>query len=536
MAFDFNQGKAVDEKDFDFSSGSAVKQKPQAGDPIDFSLKETAKNILPSAGRMVKDIGSALAHPIKTTKAVGSTLFGAGQSLARNTAEALGLQDFADSKPVSQSEQQANTAGQFFKDRYGGAENIQRTIQEDPVGMLGDASAIFGGGGAVLKGAGEASKISSLAKIGSGIQKVGITTEPLSLMGKGVGLATRYPFGGIRGATGAFLRESLGVSTGVGGGPIREAFLNPTREFRQAMRGQTPVQNIVTAARDGMYRLKDQRGARYRQDLAKVSNSKTPLNIEPYINNVKSALEKRNIKFLENGELDFSRSTIADATEADRIGTIVNEVLNWDDTTPLGLDTLKQRLGDFHTPSGSGRALTTSITSDLRKILIDNVDGYKEMVGNYEEATGLIKEIEGTLSLKSGTRMDTTLRKLTSAMKNDDFRNEFTRILDDLTESDMTQQLSGAALSQVVPAGLVGRSAFITGLTALAAGFIDPKILFGLAATSPRVVGEFLSAAGLSKQAIDSVLKFAGSDIGRQILQTNFQAGRLTQETEDNGE
>ena len=65
------------------------------------------------------------------------------------------------------SEQYADAMGQFVKDRFGGVENIKKTIAEDPVGLLGDVAGLLTGGGmAAAKGAGLAGKAGKISKIG----------------------------------------------------------------------------------------------------------------------------------------------------------------------------------------------------------------------------------------------------------------------------------------------------------------------------------------------------------------------------------
>lgn len=82
---------------------------------------------------------------------------------------------------------QADAVGQFYKDRYGGVENIKRSAYEDPVGVALDASIVLGGGGAGLKGLGALSKSSKLAKAGQIASKVGRIIDPVSTAGKGLG-------------------------------------------------------------------------------------------------------------------------------------------------------------------------------------------------------------------------------------------------------------------------------------------------------------------------------------------------------------
>jgi len=494
---------------------SPIKQQTiQPQGDFDFSAIQTLKNIPGSAGRLVKDISQAVLHPIRTAKSLKDVAQGAVSLLI----------------PGEQpNEDKARAVGQFFKDRYGGIENVQKTVQEDPVGFLADISAFLTGGGLAIRGAGAAGKISTISKVGQTIQKVGLATEPLNVLAKGTSIVTRP----ITKPLGVLARESLGISTGQGGQIIREAFLNPTPEFRQSLRGQTTVDNILTTAREGLDIIKEQRGAAYRTSLAKIKGANKSIDVNKFQLFVDKKLNQFNISVGKDGVLDFSKSVIADTAEQGRIGEVIQAVKTWDDNTALGLDTLKQRLSDFYTTSGKGRALTNSINSELTSILNKSVKGYKKMTADYQNASTLIKEIEGTLSLGKNARADTTIRKLISAMKQDsELKRALVDQIDALTDKNITSQLAGTALSAGVPSGLIGRGIFAGVLSAPLLG-VSPTILFGLFLSSPRIVGEFLNALGMSNKAIQSFLEFVKSPIGREILQVQFQAGRIKEVTEE---
>jgi hypothetical protein len=84
----------------------------------------------------------------------------------------------------------AESVGQFYADRYGGAQNIADTAYEDPVGLLSDLAMVFGGG---LKTAGSlANKVggtgNKAAKVLNTAGKVADGLDPLNL---GVGVGTK---------------------------------------------------------------------------------------------------------------------------------------------------------------------------------------------------------------------------------------------------------------------------------------------------------------------------------------------------------
>ena len=91
---------------------------------------QAVTNIPSSALQYGKDIFTAVTDPIGTAKSIGE----------------LGLGIIQLAIPGEQaSEQQAKAVGQYFANRYGGMENLKKTIATDPVGFLGDASVLLTG-------------------------------------------------------------------------------------------------------------------------------------------------------------------------------------------------------------------------------------------------------------------------------------------------------------------------------------------------------------------------------------------------------
>lgn len=94
-------------------------------------------NIAGSAYKNAKDIVGAITHPVQTVKGLGNVAMGAGQLLVPGE---QGKEDYA------------RNVGDFYKDRYGGVENIKNTVYEDPVGVALDVSTIAGLGSGAAKG------------------------------------------------------------------------------------------------------------------------------------------------------------------------------------------------------------------------------------------------------------------------------------------------------------------------------------------------------------------------------------------------
>ena len=122
--------------------------------PFEFSAKETIKNIPGSFKREVENIAAAITDPKATLTGLYNVGAGAIQKLI----------------PGEQGkEKYAEALGQFYVDRYGSKEQFLKTLQQDPVGVMGDASMFLTGGAMALP------------KVGKTVGKIGAAIEPLNV-------------------------------------------------------------------------------------------------------------------------------------------------------------------------------------------------------------------------------------------------------------------------------------------------------------------------------------------------------------------
>lgn len=173
---------------------------------FDFSARQMVRNIPQSAVQLGQDIATPVISPIETTRAVSGLAGGVARKLtpeslrrpleggvsiedlppehrqmAEKFAEAYKDIDFSDRAKAS--EQIAEATGQYYKDRYGSFENLQKTIQDDPVGFLADVSGLLTfGGAAATKAAGTAGKAGkTAAKVAQKVEQVGRATDPFNI-------------------------------------------------------------------------------------------------------------------------------------------------------------------------------------------------------------------------------------------------------------------------------------------------------------------------------------------------------------------
>lgn len=163
----------------------------------------TAKNILPSAVRTIGGVVSGVAGMFNpdtdknTLYGMSRLAQGALQKLDPTENEAI-ANTIGDAMPLigitrrvdktlgrsTDYQPQAEAVGNFYKDRYGGVENIKKSFYEDPTGVALDVSTVATGVGGALKGAGAMANSSKLARAGQIASKIGEVTDPLSIVGK----------------------------------------------------------------------------------------------------------------------------------------------------------------------------------------------------------------------------------------------------------------------------------------------------------------------------------------------------------------
>lgn len=302
------------------------------------------------------------------------------------------------------------------------------------------------------------------------------------------------------------IKQVLGATTGTGPGTIDEA-LKGSQAFKDAMRGKTSGEDIVSNVQDALKSLKDQRAATYQTELEKLSQNTDSINLQPVQNKLNELLKNYNIKSTGvSGEYDFSRSTLNKSAAKD-VEEVINMVKSWGttkgDRTPVMVDTLKRRIDDFYSESSQARQFVYSLKDTVRKTLLDNVPQYAKMTKGYSEASSLIKDVQKGLMVGKEQTADQTLRRLSSSMReNFEMRRDLVNILGDKAQEDLAGQIAGYNASQLIPRGLVGK---LTAGSAAYVSAINPKFWPILAASSPRVVGEFLSIYGKALTEIKGV-------------------------------
>lgn len=489
---------------------------------------QALSNIPSSAGNVLSGIGHAVMHPIDTA---GNILdIGAGalrNALPKGVASAIDKLDW-NPQAAQQATNAADTAGQFFKDRYGSTEGLKNTLATDPVGALMDASAVLTGGGTA------AAKIPILANTGGKAVQLGRMLDPLAGSVNLVAKGTQKAGGLVADVVG-------GLGTHTGGEGLKHGAMagfeggQQAKSFADNMRGNVPMTDVLESAKSNLEQMGRDRGLAYRQGMAKVSGDSAILGFDGIDQAVKNAADMVSYK-----------GQVKSVKAAEVQQKIAAEIAQWKSLDPLefhtpeGLDALKQKIGAIVEgvpyEEATARKVGNGVYHAIKDEIVKQAPVYADTMKGYSEASDQIKEIERALSLGNKASADTSMRKLQSLMRNNANTNYGNRL--DLAKqlvqqggSNIMPALAGQSLSTWTPRGIGSALAGASGVGGYALG--GPALATAvLAAQSPRLMGETSlklgQLAGLAKAGSELPNKVGINP--RLLSQALYQYGRLNQE------
>jgi hypothetical protein len=246
--------------------------------------------------------------------------------------------------------------------------------------------------------------------------------------------------------------------------------------------------------------------------LSNLKGDPSTYDISPVMNQFDTQLGKFGITKATDGTLDFSRSTISDSADINKINNIYEDLKSWGtkpgDRTAVGIDTLKRRLGNYYSPTSDIRAMTSSLKQSARGVL-ENAPGYTDAMKNYADMSDQISDIKKGLSLGDNAMVETTFKKLTGAFKqNNEFRKSLIQELDKATGGQLLPKIAGQQMSSWMPRGLMKTVEGAGGVASLMTGGSGMLPLLGtVMATSPKLVGEFIRTLHLPAAGVNKVME-----------------------------
>jgi hypothetical protein len=469
-----------------------------------------AENFFPSVGGMISDAYQAVRHPSETLGNMKDVALGLIQK-ARN----LDPVEFRGSEPAF-DESKANALGQMLKDHYGGVEEVKRTIATDPASILADVSTVFTGGGTV------AARLPGIVgKVGRAVETTGRMIEPIGATAKATGAVVK-----------AVPREMLGFTTGAGGRAIEEAAKagaeggEQAKAFRGNIRGTVSPIDVVNQAKSSLNAMRAERSKAYNSGMVDIKSDASVLDMKPILEKVDEVRSR-----------GIYKGKVIDESAAEAWDKINKAVSDWNGSnpaefhTPEGLDALKKKISDirdsqqFGTPAYNA---AKNVTNSIKDQIVAQAPTYAGVMKDYSEASDLLSQMEGALSLGNKAQADTALRKLQSLLRNNVQTNygrraELGDILATKGADTMYPALAGQALGSVMPRAISGQGSLIGGgMAALGSAKIAPM----LALTSPRLMGEAAYYTGKVAGSPQRLAKMLG-EYGDKLAQSNPQMGFL---------
>lgn len=442
-------------------------------------LTGAAINAPSSAVQFGRDVVEPFLSPVETAKSA----FNLGKSV-------LGKAGIIDADP-----ELANQVGQHFVNRYGSVDNAMRTFSTDPVGMASDVAGLLTGGGALAaKAAAKAPRIARAAQV---VESAGRMVDPLNVAtkaAKGTGAAAAGTLGFTTGTGYEAVKET--AKAGYQGGKQGEAFVSE-------MRKKSTPDAVVTEAEKAVNNLREQRSREYKQNMAGVTQDKTVLDFQP----IRDEFNKL------KGMGQFKGKTINEPAAA-AVQKIEDIIGDWEFSdpaefhTPEGLDKLKQKIynqSKGYAPNSPERLVADQMYRSVRQVVAKQAPDYMRAMGDYEQASDLLKELERGLSLSDRATVDTTTRKLQSILRDNANTNYGQRValgrqLEQAGAETLFPRLAGQAMSAKLPRSLSGQltgAGIVTNMAQNIPGLLaDPTMIGAAALTSPRLVGEGVFKAG----------------------------------------
>lgn len=449
-----------------------------------------AESFFPSLGREVSGIWDAVTNPIDTAM----TVIDLGAGVLQNVLPESLVQLIGEDE---ESRELASAVGGYIADRYGGLENIKKTIATDSAGFAADLAGILSGGATI---AGKvAVKSAKFAKIAPALKKASETAaliDPITLTAK-VGAK------GVTKVGGKVLAPVLALTSGVGKKSIEQAYEagfeggKALEEFRDNMKGADP-QLILDDAVNNLEKLRQEKNASYTEGMKDLEASDVKISY----NKIDYALNQAKKKA---GNIDTKTARVLK-----RVESMVNQAKETGYNSPVQMDELKRAINEIRMdqPAGSQRqAVVGQVQDTIRDLIVKAAPEYGKTMELYGTAAERIKELRQVLSV--GKNPDTALRKLLSVMRDNVQTNYGKRatLAEELGGTSLLNKIAGQELSSAMPRGMTGRllgggAVGFGAVTGGLGGLLTPGAIPALAAASPRVIGEAAQLTGQARRKV----------------------------------
>lgn len=447
-------------------------------------LSRVGHNIVPSGIAAAKDMAQPFLHPVDTAINMYKIAKGAGQY-------ATGHQGTTDEMKM------ASAVKDYYINRYGSWDKTKEAFASDPVGVALDAATVLTMGGGLAERA-----PGVVGKLGEITSAAGRAIDPIRAVTRPTGAVARHVIGHMTGTS----PDVLGIASDAGRAGGVEAQM-----FQGHLRGNRPITEPYTMARQGLQDMREEKQSRYLGGIASSKANQSYIPMGP-INKAFGDLDASHTIRTPSGTHYY---TVGERSQQ-AMDEIEKLLVTWNSDPELhsvmGLDGLKRRIEDLRpdAPSPQERRIFKTMGDAVRAQIEKHEPTYKAAMQDYTESSRHEKDIERALSLGDNASTDTALRKLTSGMRNNVNANFGYRksLIGEL--NDRTPGLKEAAAGQHLNSPNARGLAAGTGPISRLASAVNPF-------SSPRLMGEAAYYTG----------KF--SPVRRNLHLLGFEAGRANQ-------
>jgi len=449
----------------------------------------------------------AIRHPINTLSSMYTVWQGISDKAVYSIANSISSAIWWKTVWPTEEAQIVDIIWKDIIDKYWTAWKFKKAVVENPVDTL---LTLMGW----LWVLGKVAEARNMVNVANNINKIQQVINPVNILKQEAKLVTK-PIGYIGKEV---IPQVLGKTTWTSPETIRTAFTQwGTPEFQSALRWETTAQDILNSTKEWLQAIKDNRSQLYWEDYKKLQENNNPIQLNEWENgllwNTLKSLEKDyNVKPVYDAKwnltwLDFSQSKITGGTSQSQVQSIVDDLKGWKDTTPTGMDILKQRIQDYFrgTPESSkGDRISTIVSNAIKDKIVAQVPEYADMTATYEKITNQIKEITKTLSLWDKTQAQTAITKLNWVLReNFPARQDMVKLIEQYSGKNIQWQIAWASLNPLLAKWLAW---VITWGWFIFWQLANPAFWWWLALASPRLIGEIANTIWIPIEKFKSAI------------------------------
>lgn len=361
------------------------------------------------------------------------------------------------------------------------------------------------------------------ADVGTQLQDAEKTTGEAFKPGFGTVVGGTIPF--VSALTGALAKHVSGFTSGTGSDVIERAVQNPKAvEEAVTKYAKTPEakQSLVDRARSAITDFMHGRSEEYGASLNALKSAE-PLTKDAVEGSFSSNIGRFGGTLSDKGAISFKNTTLTKGDQ-DAIKEVWSAIKGWDDTSPKGMDALRQTIRnhmDDFSLAGNDRAnvVLSSVEKDLNNYLSKNLTGYSKMLGQYSSKSKIIKDVVKELGIGGAAKPSTQLNNVMRIFQKDpSLQNKLVEVMGKEGAEQFFNDISGAILSDWLPqggkysslgraateAGAAGTAAFLGG----AGAATIPAVIGGATLASPRIVGKAATTVGkLGEKGVGEVIR-----------------------------